>query len=72
MARRRKTAKAVAAGVRHHGFYSKAQWRYFYANPKLKRYAHDAAHATQAHGGGPTVAYRALVHKRHPGKHVAR
>lgn len=74
MAKRRKpSARAVAAGVQHHGFYSKAQWRYFFSNKKLAaKYAHTAAHVTQARGGGPAVAYRKLVTKKHPGKRVLR
>jgi hypothetical protein len=73
MARRKHSAKAIAAGVQHHGFYSQAQWRYFFANKALKaKYAHNAAHATQARGGGPKVAFHKLPHKKHPGKHVAR
>lgn len=58
-----------SAGVQHHGFYSQAQWRYFFANPKLKRYAHNAAHATP---GGPKVRYHRLPVKKHPSKRVAR
>lgn len=73
MAKRRSSGRAVAAGVQHHGFYSKAQWRYFFANKKLAtKYAHNAAHATQARGGGPKIAYRRLPIKLHPGKRVAR
>jgi len=41
----------------HTGFKSKAQWRYFFANPRLRRYAHQKAHATK---GGPIVRYRRL------------
>lgn len=74
MARRRTaSARQVAAGVQHHGFYSKAQWRYFFANKALRtKYAHNAAHATQARGGGPKIAYRRLPLKKNPGRHVAR
>jgi hypothetical protein len=41
-----------------HGFVSKRQWRYFFANPKLRaKYAHKEAHKTP---GGPKVRYRRL------------
>lgn len=41
-----------------HGFVSKAQWRYFFANPKLRaQYAHKEAHKTP---GGPRVRYHRL------------
>lgn len=40
------------------GFVSKAQWRYFFANPKLRAtYAHKEAHKTP---GGKGVRYRRL------------
>jgi len=49
---------------KHKGFASKAQWRMFFANPKLRKYAHDKAHATK---GGPKVRYRRLpARKRGP------
>lgn len=49
---------------RHKGFASKAQWRFFFVNPKLRRYARDKAHATK---GGPKVRYRRLpARKRAP------
>jgi hypothetical protein len=41
----------------HTGFKSKAQWRLFFANPRLRRWAHQKAHATP---GGPVVRYRRL------------
>lgn len=44
-------------GRRHTGFKSKAQWRFFFANPKLRRYARQKAHATK---GGPIARYRRL------------
>lgn len=45
-------------GRRHTGFKSKAQWRYFFANPRLRaRYARRKAHATK---GGPVTRYRRL------------
>jgi hypothetical protein len=36
-----------AAG--HHPFKSQAQWRLFFANPKLRRWAIGKAHATGGH-----------------------
>jgi hypothetical protein len=39
------------------GFASKAQWRMFFANPKLRKHARKKAHATK---GGPKVRYRRL------------
>lgn len=36
-----------AAG--HHPFKSRAQWRLFFANPKLRRWAIGKAHATGGH-----------------------
>lgn len=74
MARKRKaSAKAIAAGVQHHGFYSQAQWRYFFANKALKaKYAHTAAHVTQARGGGPKIAFHKLPGKKNRTRHVAR
>ncbi|MBU8824135.1 hypothetical protein [Mycolicibacterium goodii] len=39
------------------GFKSKAQWRRFFADPKLRRYARKKAHATP---GGKVVRYRRL------------
>lgn len=47
----------MARHAGHTGFKSKAQWRLFFANPKLRRYAHQKAHAT---AGGPVVRYRRL------------
>ncbi|MHC3450775.1 hypothetical protein [Streptomyces prasinus] len=44
-------------GRRHTGFKSRAQWRYFFANPRLRRYARQKAHATK---GGKVVRYRRL------------
>lgn len=41
-----------------HGFVSKAQWRYFFANKRLRvQYAHKEAHKTP---GGPVVRFRRL------------
>jgi hypothetical protein len=49
----------------HHAFKSKAQWRLFFANPRLRRYARDKAHATP---GGKVVRYRRLpTRKSAPG-----
>jgi hypothetical protein len=45
----------------HHPFASKKQWRLFFANPRLKQYAHQKAHATP---GGPKVRYRRLPIRR--------
>lgn len=39
------------------GFKSKAQWRYFFANPKLRRYAKRKARATP---GGKKIRYDRL------------
>ena len=41
----------------HRGFRSKAQWRLFFANPRLRKYARKWAHKTP---GGPVVRYRRL------------
>jgi hypothetical protein len=42
------------------GFRSKAQWRLFFANPKLRKYARKWAHETP---GGPKVRYRRLPNR---------
>lgn len=52
MARKKRTSR---------GFASKAQWRYFFANPKLRRYARKKAHAT---AGGPVTRYRRLPRRK--------
>jgi hypothetical protein len=58
MARKRK-------GGMPKGFVSKAQWRYFFANPVLRaKYAKKEAHKAEAAGGGPKVAYRHLPRKK--------
>jgi len=44
------------------GFKSKAQWRLFFANPRLRRYAHRKAHQT---AGGKVVRYRRLPARKH-------
>jgi hypothetical protein len=55
MARRRRRSRMPK------GFVSKAQWRYFFANPGLRaRWAHKEAHKAQRRGGGKKVAYRKL------------
>ncbi|AER47652.1 hypothetical protein DORI_1 [Mycobacterium phage Dori] len=43
------------------GFKSKAQWRRFFADPKLRRYARKKAHATK---GGKVVRYRRLPERK--------
>lgn len=43
--------------AKYHGFYSKAQWRMFFANPRLRRYARKKAHETP---GGKKIRYRRL------------
>lgn len=44
-------------GGGYRGFKSKAQWRYFFANPKLRKYARKKAHET---AGGKKIRYRRL------------
>ncbi len=44
-------------GRRHTGFKSKAQWKMFFANPRLRRYARQKARATK---GGKITRYRRL------------
>lgn len=39
------------------GFASKKQWRYFFVNPKLRRYAKKKARET---AGPPKIRYRRL------------
>lgn len=48
-----------AAG--HHPFKSQAQWRLFFANPKLRRYAIGKAHATGPEGG---VGYHSIPKRK--------
>jgi hypothetical protein len=43
------------------GFKSKAQWRFFFANPRLRRYARKKAHETP---GGPKARYRRLPRRK--------
>jgi hypothetical protein len=45
----------------HHPFASKAQWRLFFASPRLRQYAHDKAHATP---GGKKIRYRRLPRRK--------
>ena len=49
------------------GFVSKAQWRKFFADPALRRYAHRVAHRTP---GGPKLRYRALPDRARPRRSV--
>lgn len=52
------------------GFKSKAQWRKFFADPKLRPHARKKAHAT---AGGKVTRYRRLpTRKRAPGARSAR
>ena len=44
-------------GRRHKPFASRAQWRFFFSNPRLRKYARAKAHATK---GGPVTRYRRL------------
>ncbi|MFI7890890.1 hypothetical protein ACIFUY_06455 [Streptomyces sp. CACIS-1.16CA] len=48
-------------GRQHTGFKSKAQWKLFWANPRLRRYARAKAHATK---GGKITRYRRLPARR--------
>jgi hypothetical protein len=53
------------SGVGHRPYASRKQWRYFFANPKLRRYAIGKAHATGGHSAIThrlhfSPAYRAL------------
>lgn len=58
------------SGVRH-GFVSKAQWRLFYANPRLRKHARKIAHRNIRRGGRKT-AYRALPYKTTSGRKSSR
>jgi hypothetical protein len=40
-------------GPVHHPFASKAQWRLFFASPRLRRWAHQKAHATPSYHALP-------------------
>lgn len=57
--------KGKAANVGTRPFASQAQWRLFFANPKLRKYAKRKAHATGGHHQitdrlGYSPAYRRL------------
>lgn len=56
MARKRK-------GGLPHGFVSKAQWRYFFANRRLRRYAEKEAHKVIRERGKVT-GYRSLPRRK--------
>lgn len=45
------------------GFVSKAQWRYFFANPRLRKYAKKEAHKVIARRGKVT-GYRSLPRRK--------
>lgn len=47
------------------GFRSRAQWRLFWANPRLRRYARRKAHETP---GGRVIRYRRLPARLHTKK----
>ncbi len=49
------------ARLKPRGFVSKAQWRKFFADPVLSRFAHGKAHATK---GGAKIRYRRLVERK--------
>lgn len=52
------------------GFVSKAQWRYFFANPKLRaKYAHKEAHKVEA-TRGKVIGFRSLPARKGVRKHV--
>lgn len=52
------------------GFKSKAQWRKFFADPKLRRHAREKAHET---AGGKVTRYRRLPgRKGAPGARTGR
>lgn len=55
------TPEVTMPGQRHTGFRSKAQWKLFWANPRLRRYARGKAHATK---GGKVTRYRRLPARR--------
>jgi hypothetical protein len=44
------------------GFVSRAQWRLFFANKRLRKYARKEAHKTP---GGRKVRYRRLPERKH-------
>lgn len=49
----------------HGGFKSRAQWRLFFANKRLRKYAREKAHKT---AGGKVVRYRRLPNRLHAKK----
>jgi len=62
------TARRAAGGTGRarggsSGFKSKAQWRFYYANSHLCRYARAKAHAT---AGGPRARYQRLPARKRP------
>jgi hypothetical protein len=57
-------------GRRHEGFKSRSQWRLFFANKRLRKYAKNKADATP---GGKGTRYRRLPwRKGAPGRRTAR
>ncbi|HEX5506190.1 MAG TPA: hypothetical protein VFW96_26465 [Thermomicrobiales bacterium] len=48
---------------RHRAFASKAQWRKFFADPLLRKWADAKARATK---GGPKIRYRRLPERKRP------
>jgi len=51
------------------GFVSKAQWHYFFANPRLRRYARKEAHKVIRRRGRIT-GYRSLPRRKGVRKRV--
>lgn len=51
------------------GYYSKRQWRFFFANPKLRKWAKKKANAT---AGGPKIRYRRLPESKGKGSAARR
>jgi hypothetical protein len=57
------------SAVGHHAFKSQAQWRLFFANPRLRKWAIGKAHATGGHSEitkvlGYSPAYRRLPKRK--------
>jgi hypothetical protein len=50
-------------GKRSHGYASQAQWKFFFANPQLRRYARKKAHETP---GGKKIRYDRLPARKGP------
>jgi hypothetical protein len=63
-------AKRKRRGGMPKGFVSRAQWRYFFANPRLRKYAHKEAHKAMRRGGGKKVAYHRLPRRKHARRRV--